>query len=241
MSINSRAGLGLALLDYFNGDTSATIIVHDELGQKHERPVSLFFREPTEFPVWEQEALALCRGRILDIGACVGRHSLLLQERGFSVCAVEIVPQCVEIMKRRGVEDAHCADILAFRAEPFDTVLCLMNGVTVAGSLANLEPFLTHVRELTNPGGQLLIDSTDVRELSEVSALLERNAQAGRYVGEMEVWIEYKNTKGEPFKELFVDPHLLSEAAIKTGWTCQIILREKEGRYLAQLSAGEAS
>ena len=241
MSFNNRTGLGLALLDYFNGDTSAAIIVHDELGQKHERPVSLFFREPTEFPVREKEALGLCRGRILDVGACVGRHSLLLQEQGFSVCAVDIVPQCVEIMKRRGVEDAHCADILVFQAEPFDTVLCLMNGVSVAGSLANFQPFLTHMRELTNAGGQLLIDSTDVRELPELSALLDRNAQTGRYFGEMEVRIEYKNIIGEPFKELFIDPDLLSEAAIKSGWTCQIILREKGGRYLAQLIAGEAS
>src|SRR5262245_44823404 len=105
MSIERHIPWGMAMLDYFNGDTSAVFTAYDQTGAKHEHPVSLFFREPSEFPSWEQEAIALCRGRILDVGAGVGRHSLALQQLGFSVCAVEAVPQCVEIMKMRGVRE----------------------------------------------------------------------------------------------------------------------------------------
>ncbi|MFY9574858.1 MAG: methyltransferase domain-containing protein [Blastocatellia bacterium] len=241
MSSSNRTPFGLAVLDYFNGDTSATLIVYDELGQKHQQSVSLFFRDPTEFPPLENEALDLCRGRILDIGAGVGRHSLALQERGFSVCAVEVVPQCVTIMKRRGIRDSHCSDVLAFQAEPFDTVLCLMNGVGMAGDLAGLQPFLSHLRSLAKTGGQLLIDSTDIREIPELSALVERKAETGQYFGEQQVQIEYKNLKGEPIKELFVESELLTETASRSGWTCQIIRADKGGRYLAQLTAKEAS
>jgi SAM-dependent methyltransferase len=236
MSFDSRRPYGLAALDYFNGDTSATFFAYDELGQRHERPVSLFFRKAAEFPVWEKEALRLCRGRILDVGAGVGRHSLVLQERGFSVCAIEVVPECVEIMKKRGVTDCYCVDVLAFSSEPFDTVLCLMNGVGMAGSLNALKPFLTSISRLTKQGGQLLIDSMDLRQLPEVKAILEEKAESGQYFGEMGVQLEYNGIKGEPFKELYVEPDLLCEIASSSGWRCQIILREAKGRYLAQLT-----
>ena len=40
---------GQALLDYFNGDTSATIVIHEYEKQK-EFPLSLFFIGWDEFP-----------------------------------------------------------------------------------------------------------------------------------------------------------------------------------------------
>src|SRR5262245_32405390 len=178
----------------------------------------------------------MCRGRLLDVGAGAGRHSLALQEQGFSVCAVEVVPQCVEIMKRRGIKEVHCADVLTFQAEPFDTVLCIMNGVTLAGSLAGLEPFLIHLLGLTKPDGQLLIDSTDLRELPELSDVVKSKTAAGEYFGEMRVQIEYKGVRGEPFNELYIHPELLAEISARAGWTCKVIFKELGIRYLAQLA-----
>ena len=43
-----------ALLDYFNGDTSAAIVIH-ESGKQKEVPLSLFFRGWDEFPHTRKE------------------------------------------------------------------------------------------------------------------------------------------------------------------------------------------
>jgi len=61
-----------ALRDYFEGDTSAAIVLHSSLGEHEEIPVAVFFRGPDEFFSFDRAALELCRGRILDVGAGTG-------------------------------------------------------------------------------------------------------------------------------------------------------------------------
>src|SRR5688500_2641830 len=103
ISDNCLNPYGLAIWDYFSGNLSATLTAFDELGQKTEVPVGRFFREFDDFPEIEKKALGLCYGKVLDIGAGAGRHSLPLQRRGLNVCAIDIVPDCVTVMKMRGV------------------------------------------------------------------------------------------------------------------------------------------
>ena len=78
------------------------------------------------------------------------------------------------MMKKRGVKEAHRGNIRAFDIEPFDTLLCLMNGIAVVENLDGLEPFLSSIRRLIKPDGQVLIDSTDrrpQRQDGEISGL----------------------------------------------------------------------
>lgn len=88
MSVHSLHLYGLAILDYFNGNPRSSLIAVDELGRRTEVPVKLFFREFDDFPNWEKSALDLCSGRVLDIGAGTGRHSLVLRARGLEACAI---------------------------------------------------------------------------------------------------------------------------------------------------------
>ena len=103
---------GRALWDYFAGDEGATLGVHGDLGEYDEIPVSLFFRGPDAFLPFERVAMAECRGRVLDVGAGTGVHALALQDRGFEVTAVEVMPQAAEIMRRRGVSDVVELDLI---------------------------------------------------------------------------------------------------------------------------------
>lgn len=228
---------GEAILDYFEGHTENPLISVDELGRRTEVPIKLFFREVEDFPEWEKTALKLCSGTVLDIGGGAGRHSLVLQARGVTVCAIDVVPECVDVMNRRGVKEAHCADILEFDGAPFDTLLGVMNGFTMVESLENLRPFLRNVRRLIARDGQFLVDSTDLRRStdSELRTLVESKISAGRYFGELTAHLEYKNKRGSLLKELFVDPVTLAEAAQESGWNSEIVLSQKNGRYLARL------
>ena len=80
-------------MDYFGGDHSAKIAIHRDDGHTDDMAISTFFRKPLDFPRLERTALDLCQGYVLDVGAGAGPDSLALQERGLSVCAIDISPE----------------------------------------------------------------------------------------------------------------------------------------------------
>jgi SAM-dependent methyltransferase len=232
---------GRALRDFHEGDTSAEVIVHGDDGETEVVPIRVFFRGPSEFSALEEAALELCRGRVLDAGAGAGCHSLVLQERGLSVTAIDIAPEAVEVMRRRGVRDARCADLFHFRGGPFETILLMMNGIGVVGDLAGLDRFLADVPRLLTPRGQILLDSYDPT-WTEESPGAGHGAwtSTGRYIGEMRFQLEYQGRKGPTLSWLFLDSSLLAERAMKAGWSCEVLWQEEEGHYLARLTRGGA-
>ena len=227
-----------AMEDYFRGKHDAVLVVYDDF-ERDEVPVSYFFRPPEQFPALEQLALELCRGRVLDVGAGSGCHSLALQERGFEVTAIEILPPLVRILKERGIRDVRQATWMDVEAEPFDTVFMMMNGLGLTETLAGLRRFFSEARRLVRRGGQVLADSTDVRARLDVEAgrtgALER--ADGRYVGELHFQIEYEGRKGDPFPQLYVYANTLIRYAREADWDCEIVREpDQYGHYLARLT-----
>jgi SAM-dependent methyltransferase len=230
-----------ALRDYHEGARTATIIVHSDLGEHEELPVAIFFRGADEMFPFERAALELCRGRVLDVGAGTGVHSLYLQERGHDVVAIDLMAELVEIMRERGVRDARAIGvheaIATWEDEKFDTILMMMNGIGILGTLGGLDDFLAKVGWLLEPGGQILLDSGpanivgDAEEAAEVA-----RAEEGRYPGEAWIELEYAGEKGPPFRELYADSETLSERAETAGWRVEIAYREGFGGYVARLT-----
>lgn len=221
---------GQAVLDCFRGDTSAMLICYQD-GLRDDVPASFWLRDSVD-PM-EAEALRLCRGESLDVGAGTGVHALDLQRMGIDVTAIDIARQCVEIMRERGVHKALTADLYTFEGGPFDTILCLCNGLDKVGRLADLPAFFNRMRGLLKPGGQLIADSFDLRVGASSANLAEfaRKEAAGRYFGEMDLQFEYKGQKGAPFCSLQVDYETLEEVARSAGWTCERVVVEG-GHYL---------
>ena len=226
-----------AMLAFHGGDPDATIVVYDDF-ERDEAPISYFFRGPDQFPPLERAALELCRGRVLDVGAGSGCHSLALQDRGIDVSAIDVLPGLVRIMQERGVRRVRVASWQNLEADPFDTVLLLMNGLGLAETLSGLRRFLKDIRRLLRPGGQVLADSTDVRTRMDPSAgrAGKMVRPDGRYIGELHFQLEFKGRKGGPFPQLYVDPETLTQYAGAEGWSCEIVSqRDKYGNYLARL------
>jgi SAM-dependent methyltransferase len=238
MNSNTWEPYAAAMEAYHRGDQHAAIVVYDDF-ERDEVPVSYFFRPPEEFLPLEQLALELCRGRVLDVGAGSGCHSLVLQERGFQVTAIDILPPLIRILEDRGVREARLATWMDLQAEPFDTVFMMMNGLGLTESLAGLRGFLSDARRLVAPGGQVLADSTDVRVRLDREAgrtgALERADR--RYVGELHFQVEYTGRKGQPFPQLYVDANTLIRYGRDAEWGCDIVLEPDEyGHYLARLT-----
>ena len=228
---------GLALADYFNGNKETSFSICRDDGALSALPAGVFFRQSTDFDI-DRIALEHCRGRVLDIGAGTGLHSLHLQSRGFSVTAIDVSPEACDIMRKRGLSEVNCIDIFDFNAEPFDTLLILGRGIGMVEDIAGLERFLTDVHRLVMPNGQVLLNSADVEctDNPEDLAYHEINRRAGRYTGEVRMYFEYRGLKGPMCGWLHVDPKTLAEHAAKAGWACEVIFREEDGNYLAKLT-----
>lgn len=223
---------GAALLDCFRGDTLAMLICYQD-GVRDDVPAAFWLRETID-PL-EAFALDLCRGRVLDVGAGAGIHSLELQRRSVEVTAIDIAPECVAIMRERGVRDAQAADLYGFEGGPFDTIICLCNGLDKVGRLADLPRFLDRMRLLLAPGGQLIADSFDLRVGADEVRLaeLERKTADGRYFGETDLRFEYKGRSGASFSTLQIDYETLARLAERSGWWCELI-RSDGNHYLAR-------
>jgi SAM-dependent methyltransferase len=238
--VNAQAmePFGMALLAYFEGCANAELIVRRDDGKEALLPVSLFFREQSDFTAIEKAAIELCKGHVLDVGAGTGLHSMALHRRGLPVTPIDINPQAVTIMRQRGLKDAHCADIFKFQDGHFDTLLMMGHGIGMVETIAGLEQFLGHAHTLLSGNGQLVLDSLDVRITDDPGNLAyhEANRKAGRYIGEIRMQFEFRGQRGPFCGWLQVDAETLTEHAKLAGWLCETVHREQDGDYLGQLT-----
>lgn len=228
--------MGAAIRDYFRQGKSAQLKVLSSLFDDDEMPVAHLFRSYHEMPPLEQRALNEARGKVLDVGAGAGCHALALQERGFDVTAVDISPLSCETMKERGVANVECVNIFNQRfQERFDTLLLLMNGTGIAGKLSRLPQLLSRLKQLMNPGAQILIDSSDLRYVYEdEDGVLDVDFD-GAYYGEVDYQMTYQNIKGKRFDWLYSDSVVLAECCRQCGLKCEILAQGNHYDYLARI------
>lgn len=228
-----------AMWDHFEQGKPTSYLRIREDGFRQKISTRQDFEPTTRLARLEERALDRSRGKILDAGAGSGRNSLILQERGADVTALDISSRCVALMRRRGVQKTIQEDIFELREGSFDTILLLMHGIGVAGTLEGLENLLTGLRQIINPGGRLMLDSYDfVYGCPGImhDRYREQKKRKGQYMGEYRSKLLYKNLLGEPFYWLYIDPYTLEEYAERTGWKCEIPIMEDSADFLAELT-----
>jgi SAM-dependent methyltransferase len=237
MNPEAMKPFGLALLDYQKGDNSATITAIRDDGLTELLPASSFFRHAEKFEI-ERVALDLAHGRVLDVGAGTGIHSKFLQERGLTVCAIDILPQAIQIMQQKKVKDVRQIDIMALREKEFDTILMLGHGIGVVEDVPGLDRFLGNASNLLKPGGQILLTSLDVRATNDPKNLAyqKQNIESHRYFGEIRMHFRYGDVVGPVFSWLHVDAQTLEEHGQRYGLHTEMILVQQDGNYLAKLT-----
>lgn len=229
---------GEALEDFYNGKKNAEITLIRDDGFEFNVPIEYFFRSPKDFLNLEKEAIRLCKGKVLDMGAGVGPHSLELQRLGLEVYAIDISSHACEIMKKRGVKNVQCSDFYNLKMDSFDTILLLGRSIGFVGNLKGIKKFLSYCKTRLNPEGIIILDSIDIRLTQEQVHLnfQERNRKLGKYIGEASFQMKYNNILGDKFHNVQIDPDTLNEITQELGLPCKILCKEEDGMYLAKIS-----
>lgn len=226
---------GQAIQEYFTKGKAPDIQVNSNYTEDEAIPVSYLFRNEKQMPELEKIAFKKCKGKILDVGAAAGCHSLILQKKGFNVTALEKSDLAVEVMKKRGIVKVINADIFEYHEKQFNTILLLMNGAGIGGNIEGLNKLLAHLKTLLLDDGQIIIDSSDIKYLfEEEDGSMWVDLANNKYYGEMEYEASFKKFS-DKFDWLFIDFENLTKVAQKVGLTCNLLAKGEHYDYLAQL------
>ncbi len=229
--------MGRAISDWFHTGKAGKLRVLSSMFYEDEIPVATLFRDFGEMPVQEQKAIELCRGKVLDVGAGSGCHSIVLKERGIEATAIDISVLSVEVMRERGIDARNVNFFDETFTEKFDTILLAMNGIGIVGKIERLPMFFRSIKRLLAPGGQVLLDSSDIRYVfMDEDGGMDIDLATG-YYGEIDYKMRYKNITGTPFDWLYIDFDTLQMYAEEHGFTCEKCIDGKHYDYLARLTA----
>lgn len=229
--------MGRAIAEYHHTKKAEKLRVFSPMFEEDEIPVTTLFRNYEDMPEIERAALNMAKGRTLDVGAGAGCHSLVLQQRGLDVTAIDISPLSVETMKERGIHKAKRQDFFTLE-EKFDTILMLMNGIGIVGSLERMPMFFTQLDKILAPGGLVLCDSSDISYVFETEDGIIELPEDTAYYGELSFQMQYKDTVSKPFPWLYIDADTLKEEAARNGYYAEVVAEGEHYDYLARISRG---
>jgi SAM-dependent methyltransferase len=224
MSVDPKVGdaFGRALLDALR-DGDASYIVERIDGYVDVESAADNLTVPSQWPVRDAMALDLVSGRVLDVGAGAGRHSLALQDMGADPVALDTSPGAIDVCRRRGVERTFVGDVFDLLAEdprPFDAALFMGNNLGLLGSPAEARELLAALGRLLTPDGVVVGTGLDphLTDDEDHRVFHERNRAAGRLPGQLTLRVRYGYLASDWFNYLFVSPEELRDLADECGW-----------------------
>ncbi len=230
--------IGKGILDYAENCRPGDIIVMSDICDDDIIPLEVLFRKFDEMPELEKRALEECDGKVLDVGAGAGAHTThLIKELDMDVQCIEISPGAVEYLQEAEIP-VRQINFFDVKDEKYDTVLMLMNGIGIAGTLSNLEKTLLHAKSLLTPSGKIICDSSDIKYLYEDedgSMLVNLNAE---YYGNFRFKMKYKSEVGTWFDWLYVDFDTLFRIAKKVGLHASK-LYDEDDHFLTEIKVAE--
>ena len=234
--MNSKADpMGRAIADYHKEKKAGKLRVFSPMFEEDEIPLTTLFRNYKSMPEIERKALDMAKGKVLDVGAGSGCHSLVLQEKGLDVTAIDISPLSVETMKERGVWKVFEQDFFTLEGQ-YDTILMLMNGIGIVGTLERLPEFFKQLDKILAHGGQVLCDSSDISYVFETEDGIIELSDDMTYYGELSFQMQYKDTIGEPFPWLYIDADTLRERAARNGYAVEVVAEGEHYDFLARIA-----
>jgi len=212
---------------YTKGKTKLKLILRRDDGKYELRNLEKYIQPYERFEEIQKIALKHAKGKVLDIGAGGGKHSLYLQKQGLKVTSIDNSPYLVKLCKKRGLKDVRIMDLfkMNFGIEKFDTVLLFGNGLSFGRNPHDMKKFLDKIYKLTTNEGIILGDSTNIRKTTR--GLLAYNGKK-----QFKLRGETNGNVGPWFTPFFVSENQLRIILKETKWKISKIYNNKLGdRY----------
>ena len=230
--MNQKDLFGRALYDYWFDNKPEDMLTWTNLTDKETLPTQYLFRKFDEMPFPEQSALQLSEGKILDVGAGSGSHSLWLQENGFDVTALDFSDFGQKVLKARGIKNIIYSDFFELKNKQYDTILFLMNGVGIMGKAIYADRFFKQIDALLSTDGQAFIHSSDLKYLYKTAG--GYNMPKEGYYGDLQFYVSYKN-QVENFEWTYIDEQTLSTFAVQNGFNAYKVAESEYGDFLLRI------
>ncbi|HEY2937556.1 MAG TPA: class I SAM-dependent methyltransferase [Gaiellaceae bacterium] len=228
---------GQALVDHLDGKATHVVLERDD-GTVGPEALAWYFNPLRKWRPAERQALRFARGRCVDIGAGAGRVSLVLQERGREVVAVDVSDGARGACARRGVHDVRPLGFDDLEAlGPFDTAVLFGGNVGLLESAARARRRLRLLHRLTSGRGRVLLSGVVPEETDDPLHLAyhERNRLRGRLPGQLRLRVRYRDLTTGWIDWLFVSPAELAALAEPAGWSVSRVIPGADHVYAAVL------
>ncbi len=227
---------GVELMDFYEGHEGTEIVERDDGYLEATAGPAIYFADYRDWHRQEKQAFKQVSGRVLDVGAGAGRHSLYLQEKGFDVLAIDKSSLAVKLCQLRGVAQVKrvaLADVPKSRLGVFDTILMLGNNFGLFGSRENARMLLRDFLQLTTDDARMVVQCMDPYLTAEPAHLAYQrmNWAKGRMGGQLCIRIRYKTACSDWFDFLTVSPTEIVELVNGTGWYAAHCSKPEDGMF----------
>lgn len=225
---------GEILLNYLNGQSFHHIIRRED-GFIYNRETETCFTKFSDWPDYEKILITrYAKGKVLDIGAGSGRHSLFLQENGAEVHAIDRSPSAIRLMKIRGVINTYLMDYrkLSFPRDYFDCVLLMFLENGLGGTMKGMKRFLDSVYKITKPSGKIIATLRNPQVKSATEDLTATfNLKPAPKESSIRMRIEQESRFGYWFYSLMVAPEQVETLVGNNGWQVLDVVKGNDGFY----------
>jgi SAM-dependent methyltransferase len=216
---------------------AVTEVIERDDGFVSTLPAARYLAPPADWPDIDHRALALARGRVLDVGAGAGRVALALQQRGYEVTGLDVSAGAIGVARACGVRDVAHASVSGHTGR-YDTFLLLGNNLGLLESPARAPAFLAALSALGSPHARVVAQGTDPYATSDEAHLRYHawNRRRGRMPGQLTLRVRYRDLATAWFDYLLCTPAELASMLPGTGWRVAEIDDADAPRYLAVLT-----
>jgi SAM-dependent methyltransferase len=200
---------------------------------------SAYLADYKDWPAHQKRAIALTRGRVLDIGCGAGRVCLHLQQKGFDVMGVDISPLAIKVCKLRGVKKAKVLSIteVTRKLGECDTILMYGNNFGLFGSFKRARWLLRRFHKMTAAQARIMAESNDPYQTKRRCHLIYQkcNRRRGRMSGQLRIRIRYLTHATPWFDYLLVSKDEMRAILTGTGWKITRFFDSNNSVYIAVL------
>ena len=188
----------------------------------------LFWKE------WQDILLAEFENRMVAIGAKNQGINpaiktlivIFLQAKGFSVPAVDILPEAIRTIRENDTPQSG----ISSSVKEYDSISMMGHRIGMVENSAALKQYLQDVRAVLKPEGQILLTAIDFHNVNEPEHRVNPTLSSKQF--------QQANLIGPFFHMWRIKADTLKSQAVAANWHCELIYRQDDSNYLARLNLG---